>query len=92
MHELPAFVFQVLMSSNNIPPASAGRYAGMAQVWKFGYGSNLGPEFLRTKKGLNPLDAKPSILQGWQLSFPKGKVFPLSPSPLQQNGNWVVLI
>jgi len=45
----------------------------MTQVWKFGYGSNLGPEFLRTKKGLSPLDSKPSVLKGWQLSFPEGQ-------------------
>ena len=32
-----------------------------------------GPEFLRTKKGLSPLDSKPSVLKGWQLSFPEGQ-------------------
>ena len=31
-----------------------------------------GPEFLRVKKGINPLESKPSILKGWQLSFPQG--------------------
>ena len=53
--------------------AGAERYAGISSVWKFGYGSNLGPEFLRRKKGLDPLDSKPSVLQGWQLSFPEGR-------------------
>jgi hypothetical protein len=41
-------------------------------VWKFGYGSNMSPDFLRTKKGLNPLAAERSIIHGWQLSFPRG--------------------
>ena len=51
----------------------ATRYEGKSTVWKFGYGSNMGQEFLRHKKGLNPLDSKQSILHGFKLSFPKGK-------------------
>eukprot|EP01052_Picozoa_sp_SAG31_P005347 SAG31_NODE_234_length_19701_cov_16.835068_5_plen_314_part_00 len=42
-------------------------------VWKFGYGSNMGLEFLRIKKGLAPLDARRSILKGYALSFPEGR-------------------
>jgi|EP00945_MAST-04E_sp_MAST-4E-sp1_P000324 hypothetical protein len=49
------------------------RYLGKGTVWKFGYGSNMGQEFLRHKKGLNPLDSKQSVLHGFRLSFPKGK-------------------
>mmetsp|Transcript_35278 Transcript_35278/g.61926 ORF Transcript_35278/g.61926 Transcript_35278/m.61926 type:complete len:307 (+) Transcript_35278:2-922(+) len=41
-------------------------------AWKFGYGSNMGMEFLRSKKGLNPLDMRRCILTGWSLSFPRG--------------------
>jgi hypothetical protein len=51
----------------------ATRYAGMTQVWKFGYGSNMGQEFLRTKKKLQPIKFERSILHGFQLSFPEGK-------------------
>ena len=48
----------------------ATRYEGMASVWKFGYGSNMSQEFLRTKKMLNPIKFERAILQGFQLSFP----------------------
>ena len=41
-------------------------------VWKFGYGSNMGMEFLRVKKGLTPIDSRRCVLHGWRLSFPKG--------------------
>lgn len=44
----------------------------IAAVWKFGYGSNISPEFLRTKKNLNVLDCKRSVLAGFTLSFPRG--------------------
>lgn len=47
----------------------------MAEVWKFGYGSNMGQEFLRVKKQLNPLKFERSILRGFSLSFPKGHGF-----------------
>jgi len=42
-------------------------------VWKFGYGSNMSPDFLRTKKALNPLAFERTVLTGWRLSFPHGK-------------------
>lgn len=41
-------------------------------IWKFGYGSNLSPEFARTKKSLEVLDFRRCILKGFALSFPKG--------------------
>ena len=44
-----------------------------ASVWKFGYGSNISPEFLRTKKMLNPLDTRRAVLHGFSLSFPAGR-------------------
>jgi len=43
-----------------------------AQVWKFGYGSNMSLEFVRNKKGLNPLDSRRTVLRGFSLSFPEG--------------------
>lgn len=42
-------------------------------VWKFGYGSNMSVEFMRSKKGLNPLDSKRTKLLGFCLSFPEGR-------------------
>ena len=42
-------------------------------VWKFGYGSNMSVEFMRSKKGLNPLDSHRTILKGFTLSFPEGR-------------------
>lgn len=42
-------------------------------IWKFGYGSNLSPEFARSKKNLNVLDFRRCILQRFALSFPKGR-------------------
>ena len=42
-------------------------------IWKFGYGSNLSPEFARTKKNLNVLDYRRCILKGFALSFPLGR-------------------
>ena len=53
----------------------ATRYLGKTEVWKFGYGSNMGQEFLRTKKKLNPIQFACSILHGYSLSFPEGKGF-----------------
>lgn len=41
-------------------------------VWKFGYGSNMSPDFLRMKKAVNPLVSERTILRGWRLSFPRG--------------------
>ena len=49
------------------------RYDGRTEVWKFGYGSNMGPEFLRKKKRVNPIRVERGILRGLSLSFPKGK-------------------
>lgn len=45
----------------------------MANVWKFGYGSNISPEFVRTKKNLNVLDYRRCVLKGFALSFPAGR-------------------
>ena len=45
----------------------------MATVWKFGYGSNIQPEFLRTKKNLTVLDYRRCVLKGFALSFPLGR-------------------
>mmetsp|Transcript_19224 Transcript_19224/g.25036 ORF Transcript_19224/g.25036 Transcript_19224/m.25036 type:complete len:330 (-) Transcript_19224:97-1086(-) len=42
-------------------------------VWKFGYGSNMSQDFIRSKKGLNPLDCCRTILKGYSLSFPEGR-------------------
>lgn len=42
-------------------------------VWKFGYGSNISPQFLRLKKNLTVLDHKRCVLRGFALSFPQGK-------------------
>jgi len=50
-----------------VAPAPSGA------VWKFGYGSNMSQEFLRTKKMMEPLDCKRSSILGFQLSFPEGK-------------------
>lgn len=51
------------------------RYCGMTEVWKFGYGSNMGQEFLRVKKQLNPFKFERSILRGFSLIFPKSHGF-----------------
>ena len=42
---------------------------GKDAVFKFGYGSNMSQDNLRSKKGLNPLDFKRTILKGFRLSF-----------------------
>ena len=42
-------------------------------VWKFGYGSNISPAFLREKKQLTVLDWRRCILRGFSLSFPEGR-------------------
>ena len=42
-------------------------------VWKFGYGSNMSQDFLRTKKMLEPIDCRRTTLPGFLLSFPAGK-------------------
>ena len=41
--------------------------------WKFGYGSNINPAFLKLKKNLNHLDHRRCVLKGFALSFPLGK-------------------
>ena len=41
--------------------------------WKFGYGSNISPDFLRGKKLLTVLDCKRCVLAGFALSFPLGR-------------------
>eukprot|EP00467_Chlorarachnion_reptans_P023505 CAMPEP_0114508426 /NCGR_PEP_ID=MMETSP0109-20121206/12594_1 /TAXON_ID=29199 /ORGANISM="Chlorarachnion reptans, Strain CCCM449" /LENGTH=335 /DNA_ID=CAMNT_0001687359 /DNA_START=406 /DNA_END=1413 /DNA_ORIENTATION=+ len=46
---------------------------GKTAIWKFGYGSNMSQDFLRTKKQLRPLDYKRVVLKGFSLSFPEGK-------------------
>ena len=53
--------------------AALGRMASKEAVWKFGYGSNMSQDFLRTKKALDPLDSRRTILQGFRLSFPAGR-------------------
>mmetsp|Transcript_44878 Transcript_44878/g.143774 ORF Transcript_44878/g.143774 Transcript_44878/m.143774 type:complete len:306 (+) Transcript_44878:59-976(+) len=50
---------------------------GEKAVWKFGYGSNMSQNFMREKKGLNPLDSKRTMLRGFALSFPEGQGFDL---------------
>jgi len=42
-------------------------------VFKFGYGSNISPAFLRNKKDLDPIYYLRGALKGFSLSFPKGK-------------------
>ena len=42
-------------------------------VWKFGYGSNIDPDWLRSKKNLTPLDSRRCVLHGFALSFPSGR-------------------
>ena len=44
-----------------------------SSVWKFGYGSNISPDFLRTKKQVAVLDCKRCVLNGFVLSFPLGR-------------------
>jgi len=46
--------------------------ADKSTVWKFGYVSNMDPEFMRVKKNLTPLDSRACVLTGFALSFPKG--------------------
>lgn len=42
------------------------------QVWRFGYGSNLGLANLREKKNLNPSRCVTGTIAGWELYFKKG--------------------
>jgi hypothetical protein len=42
-------------------------------VWKFGYGSNISPDWLKSKKNLTPLDSRRCVLHGFALSFPSGR-------------------
>ena len=53
--------------------SSASAPANDEAVWKFGYGSNMSQDFLRTKKALSPLDSRRTVLKGFQLSFPAGR-------------------
>lgn len=39
------------------------------EVWRFGYGSNIGLSTLRTKKSLNPSRYLVGAVKGWQLYF-----------------------
>eukprot|EP00811_Abedinium_folium_P006123 NODE_15636_length_1039_cov_4.640351.p1 GENE.NODE_15636_length_1039_cov_4.640351~~NODE_15636_length_1039_cov_4.640351.p1 ORF type:complete len:315 (-),score=56.04 NODE_15636_length_1039_cov_4.640351:64-1008(-) len=54
------------------PPPCASESKECQSVWKFGYGSNMSAEFLRTSKGLNPLASLQTVLPGFRLSFPQG--------------------
>mmetsp|Transcript_24574 Transcript_24574/g.71894 ORF Transcript_24574/g.71894 Transcript_24574/m.71894 type:complete len:295 (-) Transcript_24574:196-1080(-) len=42
------------------------------EVWRFGYGSNLGLSTLRSKKSLNPSRYLVGTVKGWQLYFKPG--------------------
>lgn len=48
---------------------------GETKVWKFGYGSNLSPTFMREKKSLEVFDSKPAVLKGYKLIFPEAIEF-----------------
>ncbi len=58
------------------PPPGAARAAtatdGSGRVWKFGYGSNMSPRYLREKKRLTPLESRRTVLPGFALVFPQG--------------------
>ena len=41
--------------------------------WKFGYGSNMSQDYLRTKKALSPLRSVRTVLKGFSLAFPAGR-------------------
>ena len=41
-------------------------------VWRFGYGSNIGLETLRTKKNLHPSRYLAGTIEGWELHFESG--------------------
>lgn len=43
-----------------------------APRWKFGYGSNMNPEFLKRKKSVTALQCEPCVLKDWALIFPFG--------------------
>lgn len=49
-------------------------------VWKFGYGSNMSPTFLKDKKGIKVLEFYPCVLQDWRLAFPKRGIPFVEPS------------
>jgi len=36
-------------------------------VWSFGFGSNMDPEFLRTKKVIDVKDAVGATVKGWKM-------------------------
>ena len=78
--------FKMFKNPRTLPAAMAAAAASLfaraqaeagqredAPVWKFGYGSNISPEFLRTKKMLNPLDSRRAVLHGFSISFPAGR-------------------
>lgn len=39
------------------------------KVWKFGYGSNMSPTFMKEKKNLELFVCKPAVLKGYKLIF-----------------------
>ncbi|KAL9183416.1 hypothetical protein ACHAXT_005203 [Thalassiosira profunda] len=45
---------------------------GEGHVWRFGYGSNIGLETLRSKKNLNPTRHVAGSIAGWELCFKPG--------------------
>lgn len=47
--------------------ASATGPTNMGHVWRFGYGSNVGLQNLREKKGLNPARCISGTISGWEL-------------------------
>lgn len=45
------------------------------KVWKFGYGSNMSPSFMKNKKNIHVFLCKPAILKGYKLIFSEGLSF-----------------
>lgn len=45
------------------------------KVFKFGYGSNMSPSFMKTKKALEIFESKPAILKGYKLIFSEAMNF-----------------
>ena len=73
----PTTCLQVTTSADDLwASAAPGRMASKEAVWKFGYGSNMSQDFLRTKKALDPLDcAAPSAGLSAELSSREGNRF-----------------
>jgi hypothetical protein len=42
-------------------------------IYKFGYGSNISPVFMREKKDLDPIHSLSGVVRGFSISFPEGK-------------------